>query len=463
MAKIALLFALSSWPGDALIATDSTAALMSNLTRAPPPPASSALIIPYRASLVPLRARLFETWIPARHDTASESLLADLSAIADELANRGAQQALPDTTPWTQLYSGRVLATHQGQLILGPRRASEAIAHHHQELEYARHYPTPQSGWSTTDLVAALETAVIPPRAVHILMLHRLLSVQRRPPGYGGVVCPYYHLAHADITTHLLRHCPHFFLHHLVAAWRFLRHPLVLPLLVTDMETSHLGQGVSVSTPQLHVGLRSGLLGALPLPSVPAPSRLILSQTGAWQVDSPDPRRPPLLAPQRAVVASDHHEVMAQPAPSLQHALATAPDLWRPLLVPIPDLVHVLHDTTTLGLRDSILLGWLLRRCRAWQLYTASVPCIPLPPCPLPSLPSARVVCSLGSTHQALHQLVSRVPDHGHLVVLARAVDVQRLQSHLQEPLMLHPVTPGVMVGRAVGAPLNLQDWLHET
>ena len=57
LAKIALLFALGDWPGDVLLVTDSTAALMSNLTRAPP--ASFALVIPFRASVVRLRARLY--------------------------------------------------------------------------------------------------------------------------------------------------------------------------------------------------------------------------------------------------------------------------------------------------------------------------------------------------------------------------------------------------------------------
>ena len=62
MAKIALLFALGDWPEDVLLAADS-AALMSNLTRAPP--ASSALIVPFCTSLVELRARLFEVLHPA--------------------------------------------------------------------------------------------------------------------------------------------------------------------------------------------------------------------------------------------------------------------------------------------------------------------------------------------------------------------------------------------------------------
>ena len=240
-----------------------------NLTRAPP--ASSALVIPFRASVVQLRARLYEAWLAAQHDTGSESLAAGLNAIADELADQGAQLALPYTAPWPHLYDGRVLATHRGQLILGPRRASETIAREHQEYEYAQHFPPPQRAWSSTDLVAALETASVPPRAVHIVMLHRLLSVQRHPPGYGGVVCPYRHLAYADITSHLLRQCPAFFLHHLTTAWCFLQHPLVLPLLLAEAGSTHLIHGVSVCTPRLHVGLISGLHDARPPPQATRP------------------------------------------------------------------------------------------------------------------------------------------------------------------------------------------------
>ena len=38
LAKIALLFALGDWAGDVPLATDSTAALMADLTSPPPPP-----------------------------------------------------------------------------------------------------------------------------------------------------------------------------------------------------------------------------------------------------------------------------------------------------------------------------------------------------------------------------------------------------------------------------------------
>ena len=154
---------------------------------------------------------------------------------------------------------------------------------------------------------------------------------------------------------------------------------------------------------------------------------------------------------------------MAQPAPSLQRALESAPDLWRPLSVPLPDPVYVLSDDTALNLRDSVLLGWLLRRCRSWQLYTTAVPCVPLPPNPPPVLPSAWIVCALGSTHHGAYHLTRRVPDHGRLVVLARTVDVQRLQARIQEPLILHPVAPGVTVGRTIGAPMDLQNWPDAT
>ena len=115
------------------------------------------------------------------------------------------------------------------------------------------------------------------------------------------------------------------------------------------------------------------------------------------------------------------------------------------------------------SLRDSVLLGWLLRRCRSWQLYTTAVPCVHLPPSPPPVLPSAWIVCALGSTHHGAYHLTRRVPDHGRLVVLARTVDVERLQERIQEPLILHPVAPGVTVGRTIGAPVDLQNWPEAT
>ena len=113
-------------------------------------------------------------------------------------------------------------------------------------------------------------------------MLYRLLSAQRHPPGYGGVVCPYCHLAQSDITDHLLRHCPPFFLQYLTLAWCLLRHPQVFPLLSASVGSASLHLGALLSTPSLVVGLAWNALPAQP-PTVLDQSQrqLLLSLNGS--------------------------------------------------------------------------------------------------------------------------------------------------------------------------------------
>ena len=381
LAKIALLLLLADRQGDVLLVTDSTAALTAGLTRAPHP--GSLLIVPYRAALAASRARLQEAWLPAQHDSGDLSLLAQLNADTDALADKGAHTALPCSVPWLPMYAGRVLATHQGCLILQPRNAADVIAGQAAEAQYTQAFPSPDRAWSSTLLIAAVETATITPRAVHLTMLHRLLMHQRHPPGYGGVLCPYCHLAFGDIADHLLRGCPPFFLHHLLLAWRLLRHPRVLPLLSRCPSQSSLHHGTEVHTPHVHVGLLTGFQQPSEAPSATHPS-LHLRLLGEWRVTCENPRRPPLLATYRQEVYADHLDALSQPAPTLPMVLTAAPDLWPAAAAPLPAGVRAPAGAPPLTIRHSVVLIWLLRRCRAWQLITGHPPSIPLPPAPPP-------------------------------------------------------------------------------
>ena len=239
-----------------------------------------------------------------------------LNAEADRLADLAAREARPFTVPWLPLFAGRVVSTHQGRLILNPHKAAEAISRRYAEQEYTRHFPPPDPAWSSSLLIEAIDNATIEPRAVHTTMLHRLLSAQRQPPGYGGVVCPYCHLAQSDVTDHLIRRCPPFFLHYLTLAWRLLRHPQVFPLSSTSVGSSSLHLGGFLSTPSLVVGLSWDALPAPP-PDVLGRSQrqLLLSLNGSWKSVSDDPRQPPLLHAQQAAVAADHHAALAQHPP----------------------------------------------------------------------------------------------------------------------------------------------------
>ena len=269
MARIALLFALGDWPGELLLATDSTAALTANLTRAPR--SGTLLQLPFRSAVVQLRAQVFEAWLPAQHDSGSSTLLATLNAAADQLAALGADAALPNAVPWLHRFSGRVLCTHQGGLLLNPQGAANDISSQSSIAEYSRHFPPPDPTWSSSHLIEAIDNTSLEPRAVQVLMLHRLLSSQRHPTGYGGVVCPYCHPAQTDVADRLLRRCPPFFLQYLTLAWRVLRHPSVFPLVAASSGASRLLHGTFLSTPTLLVGLTWEVL---PAPLAPSPDSL---------------------------------------------------------------------------------------------------------------------------------------------------------------------------------------------
>ena len=281
LAKIALYYLLGGWKGVALLATDSTAALSANLTQSPRN--GTLLLLPFRAALVQLRARVQEVWLPAHHDSGSHTLLASLNAEADRLADEGAKGARAFTVPWLPLFPGRVLATHHGRLILDPRKSAAAVAHQHNTANYIKHFPPPDPTWSSTLLIDAIDDAALEPRAVHTTMLHRLLAAQLHPPGYGGVLCPYCHLASPDITVHLLRRCPPFFLQYLSLSWRLLRHPQVFPLISASAGSSTLQQGAILDTPTLPVGLTWGVLPPpppprplpIPSPAAPQPGQLL--------------------------------------------------------------------------------------------------------------------------------------------------------------------------------------------
>ena len=116
-----------------------------------------------------------------------------------------------------------------------------------------------------------------------------------------------------------------------------------------------------------------------------------------------------------------------------------------------------------LPVNHSVALGWLLRRCRAWQLVAHSPPCVPLPPAPSPEVAPALVVCALGCGKLDALNLLRQVPDTAALVILATATVVDYLQPHCLEPLTLLPLPEGLMVGRALGAPMNTTDWPEQT
>ena len=167
-----------------------------------------------------------------------------------------------------------------------------------------------------------------------------------------------------------------------------------------------------------------------------------------YQVVSEDPRRPhPLLSAQGGAVTADHHVALAHHPPTLRQTLEVVPMLWNPAPAPLPAPVHLLHNYATFSLCDSVVLGWLLHRCRSWQLSTSASPCVP-------QSTVVWVVNALGCTPQESIQMAALAPEDSYLVMLARTSDLPDLQARLPEPLVQLDLLDGLSVGRAIGVPL---------
>ena len=69
------------------------------------------------------------------------------------------------------------------------------------------------------------------------------------------------------------------------------------------------------------------------------------------------------------------------------------------------------------------------------------------------------VVCALSMTVIDAYQLAFEALDRGHLIILAGASIEDDIQARLSEPLILHPMSPGITVGWAIAAPLDSHDW----
>ena len=168
LAKLTFLHTLRHRRGDILLASDSTVALLCDLTYSPPH--TSALAIPYRNALLMFRAALYEVWLPAQHDTGDIGLLSALSAESDALARERIREALPLTAPWLPQFQSRVLATHQRALILNPPKACERIYADTAQCEFSARYPAPSTLRMSAHVCDSLEHAAVPPLAVlHIL------------------------------------------------------------------------------------------------------------------------------------------------------------------------------------------------------------------------------------------------------------------------------------------------------
>ena len=99
LAKMILMLVVGNrlWWGTVHLASDSTASMMANVTKSLP--TASRLSFLFLVAIIQLHTRPSETWLPAQPDIGAATLLAALNAISDELADRVARSAEPNTLP----------------------------------------------------------------------------------------------------------------------------------------------------------------------------------------------------------------------------------------------------------------------------------------------------------------------------------------------------------------------------
>ena len=112
--------------------------------------------------------------------------------------------------------------------------------------------------------------------------------------------------------------------------------------------------------------------------------------------------------------------------------------------------MNIEQEDSALSLRDSVVLSWLLRRCRSWQPNTSAAPCVPLPPAAPPQSSVAWLVNALGTTPGRASRMAALAPEDSSLVILARASDLPDIQARLPELLYLMDG----LTGSLSGAPL---------
>ena len=452
IAKIAAMFALRGWSGEALFASDSTASQLCDLTRGPPP--SSALSIPYRAALLSASFRMHEAWLPAQHDSGSASHLATLNAEADSLARRGLHAASPWTLPWSALFHGRIVALREGAIFLSPARAAEAAYAATTARTHALHLRPLPPGWSSHLLRLAYERAEIPALALHRIMHLRLLHSQDHPPGYGGVTCPFCHRPYPDSAAHLQYHCPPHYALQLLLAWRLFTHPPILaataghsPRLVTPLELRTATTAVYLSE---H-------LPAAPRPG--PPTQLGFNLLGMWHSTSPHGAPPLLDSAGREGLLRELLSTLSTTHTSLASLLRRAPSHVTAPPPPLPPHVPTPPCTQPHTLRHNIALVWLLRHCATWRLTVDRRPVVPLPPGPLPGPHPAHVVFTPTSRAADILPLLAAIPPGQRILLAANPSVLSEVLIRHADALHVRPLLPDLHVAYAPGTPVDPSVW----
>ena len=150
-----------------------------------------------------------EIWIPAQHDTEEQWILAQLNALADLLARKGAAAAGHYLVPYPALWQGIALAKLNGALVLSPRHglqtAYDAAVQARYEQKFGRLDPRWRALHYGQAFLSGSLTLVSLQRVSHLAVA----AIQPYPATVGARPCPYCHSSVDPLQPHLHGGCAH--------------------------------------------------------------------------------------------------------------------------------------------------------------------------------------------------------------------------------------------------------------
>ena len=443
LARILLAHLLHDWSGSILLASDSTGASPCALSRAPKP--GTVMDALFRATC---RSRVHRTaldaWIPAQHDSGDAGTLALLNAEADRLAGEAADRSRPYDLPLKPLLAGRVVGVAAGAVCLSPSKAAASLYETHAVAKFAAAFPAADPLWSGKAFTRLLLSGALCPRVIRLAFLLRALDLQGNPPGMASTLCPFCELSAPDMRHHVWESCPDAFLR------------------LTCVRGSVVSLLRDLAPPSL---LNSGAsMGAVRDGALPEQGQTLvqMSYSGLWRVSIPPADKSYVSVTTQAAVTLKALPLLAE-RPTVAGALEFAA-LEPPMVPPVlfRDDLRVLDPAArALTVKESVVLGLVLRSVRDWFLVLVAVPSLPIPrQAPSERREEVRIISLLGAEAYALEVWLAASVDPAvpRLAVLASPLVASLVIVHLGRALTevrIHEVSvllsPGLSLDDVLG------------
>jgi hypothetical protein len=394
LGRVVLAHLMAHWQGRLLVASDSTGASPSGLTRAPKQ--GTVLEVLFRATcLSPVLASAVDVWLPAQHDSGAQGALAHLNSEADRLAKAAAARARPYDLPLKSLLTGRVVGVRDGAYCLSPSKSCALVYDELMAERYAAAFPCADPHWSAAEYTSLLLAGTLPPGVARLAFQLRALDLQGNPVGLAGTLCPFCAMSAPDMRHHVWEACP--------------TAHLVLTVLRGTVHKALLDEAPEqLTSPTVSFGVARDA-------DLSRQDELVthMSYSGQWRVTVPVDHRAYVTASVRAKVTLVSLQVLADP-PSVVRAISLLP-FGAPLAgarVVRPD-VRVLDPLAfPLAAQESLVLALVLRSLTRWVLAVVAEASLPMPLQPWSSAPpEVLVVCLLGSQEYAVETWLSATQD----------------------------------------------------